>query len=164
MEQKQIYSDFSVWEKYAIRTKSGLIFAPDDLVVRDGLGHQKEFFTWKEAMELEESVLKPAGWRLPTMDEWKRAVFEFRSAKKIRSALDLGLNGIIEVNLMDSYNYRPRVEIVAFRGIYGLYRSSTTYQDFSKKQFLSLYLDSSVAVPFNNSEDKGYSVRCVLNQ
>ena len=33
MEQKMVYPDFFAWRKNAIRTKSGLIFAPEDLWV-----------------------------------------------------------------------------------------------------------------------------------
>lgn len=64
------YPDFDTWEDNSISLLNGeLILAPEDFYVIDKNGEKKEYFTWDEAMEYEEKVLKPNGWRLPTCRE-----------------------------------------------------------------------------------------------
>ena len=71
------------WEKDGIKSDlTGLIVAPENVTkdLAGGIGTEhdgKRYFTYDEAMELEEKVLKPNGWRLPTRSEWVLLAEEF---------------------------------------------------------------------------------------
>lgn len=74
------YPDFDKWDREAIETNvwlhtnpdtvrdSFLVVAPENFHIEHG-GKIKMYFTWDEAREYEEKVLKPHGWRLPTAKE-----------------------------------------------------------------------------------------------
>lgn len=77
---------FKDWEK-GIRSKlADIIVAPENVTkeLAGDIGTEKEgkmYFTYNEAMELEEKVLKPNGWRLPTRSEWVLLAEEFGQDK-----------------------------------------------------------------------------------
>ena len=64
--KEAIFPDFSAWRRDAIKTKSGLVFAPSDLYISNKDGVRRYFFTWDEAMQIEQQILRPCGWRLPS--------------------------------------------------------------------------------------------------
>ena len=71
------------WGENGIKSKlTGLIVAPENITkdLAGDIGTEKDgkmYFTWYEAMKLEEKVLKPNGWRLPTRSEWVLLAEEF---------------------------------------------------------------------------------------
>lgn len=74
------YPDFKKWEEDDIVTdawirigseEAFLSIAPEDFYVEKD-GERQYLFTWDEAIKLEEEVLKPNGWRLPTCKELAR--------------------------------------------------------------------------------------------
>lgn len=81
LKSEEQYPDFDKWDREAIETNvwlhtnpettrdSFLVVAPEDFHIKHD-GKIKIHFTWDEAMEYEEEVLKPHGWRLPTTKEW----------------------------------------------------------------------------------------------
>lgn len=66
------YPDFESWKDNLIELDRGLKFAPEDFYVKN-----RKLFTWDEAMEYEGKVLKPNGFRLPTLVEWTMAFCEY---------------------------------------------------------------------------------------
>ena len=159
MEQNKIYPDFSLWDKNAIKTDSGIIFAPEDFCVIDEYDRWKSYFTWDEAIELERTVLRPAGWRIPSLEEWRLAVAEYGKSKMIRSALHLECNGFVSSDLMADYNLHPSVEHISHADRMGFYWSSTTR---GETVVYRLYLGkTNVRTSCNFVRSFGYNVRCV---
>ena len=62
--ETSVWQSFSIEDDYAVF----LTIAPEDFYTIEN-GGKKYLFTWDEAMKLEEEVLKPNGWRLPTYKE-----------------------------------------------------------------------------------------------
>ena len=125
MEQKHVFPDFSAWRERTIRTRSGLYFAPEDFYIVNEIGARKTYFTWEEAIVLEQSVAISAGWRLPTSSDWKQIVGEFKDPTSLRFGLDLGYHGCIWTGKMDEYNYNHDSVPPLLKGYYGCYWSST---------------------------------------
>ena len=95
-----VYPDFSYWKENAIEW-AGLRFAPEDFYVVDEQGRRKTHFAWDEAIEYEEKVMKPNGWRLPTDNEWYQArAYRFAIGRQffygdLLKCLRLNLNGVV---------------------------------------------------------------------
>lgn len=158
MEKEQYYPDFESWKKNAIKV-DGLTFAPEDFYVLDKQGRKKEFFTWYEAMEYEEKILKPNGWRLPTENELQQVCRAFiYDLQKARSCLHLGLNGLIWPEDMDKYNSTFDAPIGHGVVSFGGYWSCTEYSGWGAH---SLHLNSSETLINCNDKFHGFSVRCV---
>ena len=154
MEQKTAYPDFFAWKQDSFKTKSGLVFAPEDLYVIDDQCRRMEYyFTWDEAMELERTVLRPAGWRLPTIEEWVMIIEEYKNSVRLRSALNMGCNGLISKKKLDI--------VPECRGTCGYFWSSTPggvhYAHY-------MYFASSSVYPrhdFTLRDFYAFNVRCV---
>lgn len=159
MEQVFIYPDLSPWWKNAIHTKSGVVFAPEDFYLLDEQGRRKEFFTWDEALDIEKKILRPNGWRLPTINDWAKAVIEFKKSKYMRLKLNLGLNGFIWWGEVDMYNMNLDMAVPGFQGMYGYYWSSTKY---SKYRIYNMHVSTSkIRLVHGSYSDYGNSIRCV---
>ena len=176
MEQKIIYPDFYTWQKKAITLKSGLVFAPEDfyivkrqeyLITDDGCvgsaTSRKDFFTGNEALELEEKILKPAGWRLPTKDDWQTTLNELKTLRRLRRKLKFTLEGYVDPDFMDEYNQNPSLSSAFGQGYSGYWWSSTQYcyPDIMHCMALLERLDPIMHI---NGCDFGYSIRCVARQ
>lgn len=121
IDDELVYPDFSIWEHSAITTETGIVFAPEDFCVYYGDGLQRDYFSYDEAMEIEENILRPYGWRLPTAKEWLRVINEFVTPERLRNALKLSRNGYIPHEGMDEYRrlLDYYCALVRSRGIYG---------------------------------------------
>lgn len=150
----------SRWEENGIKSElAGLIIAPEDYVAPNG----KRYFTYDEAMELEEKVLKPNGWRLPTANEWTKIVAEFGTDENPDAAievLNLESNGFIWDNCMKEYNKDPKdYDSVIGRGVGGHWWSATAT---SSTYAYLLYTFSGRVIPQDiNDRGDGFAVRCV---
>lgn len=157
------YPNFEKWKTDVILTDAWnngefLQLAPENFyIIKDD--KRKDYFTWDEAMEYEEKVLKPNGWRLPTCQEWakicacyvaengsddaKRFMKELKMKKSGYIAEDDVKNGVRAVNSPD----------------YGYFWSSISYAAPSAR---GLNFDSNALYPQNTYyKGFGFSVRCV---
>lgn len=152
------------WEEKGIKSKlTGLTIAPEDFNFVGGLvnggfkadGHA--YFTWEEAAKLEEEVLKPYGWRLPTRREWALIVEEFGNdecgelrSDTLSASLGLAKNGC-----------KIPAEGIKEFGEYGYYWSRTPYSYYTRNAY-DIYLSPGVALPQDNSDKHyGFSIRLV---
>ena len=72
------YPDFASWKENGISArKAPIMFAPEDYYEYDKNGKKKTKFTLSEALTIEETVLKPHGWRLTTAADWRTVYCEF---------------------------------------------------------------------------------------
>ena len=71
--------DFALWREKGIRSERlGLMIAPVDYCEYTKNGERKKtHFTYAEAMDIEEKILRPNGWRLLTSQEWFAICQEF---------------------------------------------------------------------------------------
>lgn len=71
--------DFALWREKGIRSERlGLTIAPVDYCEYAKNGKRKKtHFTYVEAMEIEEKILRPNGWRLLASQEWFAICQEF---------------------------------------------------------------------------------------
>lgn len=155
------YPDFESWKDNLIELDCGLKFAPEDFYVGD-----RKFFAWDEAMEYEEKVLKPNGFRLPTLAEWTMAFCECGQKEdgsddpdKIEEKLKLKKNGYILFYDMDDYKKDPSSVSEYNQGASGYFWSSTANSATSAYYF---YYNSTAIDPQNyNNKGNGFSIRCV---
>lgn len=159
------FPNINEWHAKGIRTKSGLLFAPEDFIVSYDYSKDRAYFSWQEAKAFEEKVLYCEGWRLPTADEWTRLITE-ESPDFLRYELSLGLHGYITREYM--YDYRRLLSPTGKRyagnlGHRGYYWSSTESGD-----------DTALSLIFGNTllksdqpaicvvlKEYGRSIRCV---
>ncbi len=163
--------DFSAWKKDETKTRSGITFAPEDFCLTDSEGRRKELFTWREAMELEERILRQNGWRLPTDDEWSQMIRELGHAG-LRNKLKLCLNGCVNSSDMPNYNSSlVQINRNHGKGEQGFYWSRTAYSStvHTEKYACGMFLDKNgafiyaSAFTFATIVDNGLSVRCVCS-
>ncbi len=162
-KESKIYPDFSAWKENATKTKSGLVLAPENFYILDERGRKKECFTWGEAIKLEHDILKPAGWRLPTISEWKTINQSYRATKEICSVLNLSLSGIVWPENMAEYNRRPTTIFHDSRNIIGCYWSSSA-DGFCYANCLNLNSSDAYPMYFIQHRNFGQSIRCLLNE
>lgn len=151
-----ILTTIDYWNENAIDTGMGFVVAPFDLVLPD----DKKYFTWDEAMEIEEKYLKPNGWRLPTVKDFTMLYGKYgldedgeENVKNLVKIFSLGLNG-----------FRDYDDDMHYQGTGGLYWSSTACSSDTYAHYL--YLNSSGAVDpadIGNKYD-GFSLRCVKDK
>ena len=154
------YPNFTEWERNAIPTDLGLIFSPEDFYIVYGKTLRREYFTFDEAIELEEKILCPKGWRLPTAEEWRKVVEEYKNVDQLIASLKLSYTGCIFCERMRKYCKTMDKSLISNRGSYGNYWSSTAY---SSNNAYNLVFVSSYVYPgtFYYNKYNGYAVRCV---
>ena len=119
----------SLWMENGRKTRAGVVVAPVNFMLREDIiltdvGEQaasgevtilrkgKEFFTYDEAIALQEQGEFPAGWRLPTVEEAQALMKEFppkdadSPSSNIVDELRLELCGYVYPN-MNEYNEDP---------------------------------------------------------
>lgn len=155
------YPDFESWKDNLIELDCGLKFAPEDFYV----GNRK-FFTWNEAMEYEEEVLKPNGFRLPTLVEWAMAFCECGQEDdgsddpdKFEEKLKLKKNGYIPPYRMDDYKKDPSSTSEDDQGSFGYFWSATPIS--AAVSYGLDYNSGGVNPQGGSNKGYGYSVRCV---
>ena len=166
MKRKYSYPDYSMWEKEAIHTDSGLIFAPEDFYVIDEEGNRRDLFTLDEAMGEDNKIIPPKGWRLPTYDEWEMIADEFDTPKRIRLGLNMDFNGIVSLYDFDEYKDNlGSFEPIEF-GESGYYWSSTQwrYDSVGVLHFFDKALLAGNSLEFAVEIGDGCSVRYVLDK
>ena len=100
MKRELIYTDFDLWHENSIEALNGLRFAPEDLVTIEhirGASPAKsasiftyEYFSFNEATSIEKKLLRPNGWRLPTILEWELLPMSYnRDIGAMTSSLNL---------------------------------------------------------------------------
>ena len=156
------YPVFSAWEKDAIRTEFGLVFAPEDLYYIDSRGRRWEFFAGDEALELERKLLKPSGWRLPTRDDWANVSRTLRTSERIRSDLSLQSKGFIHPDDWKAYKSQSKVVSPLRQGVRGYYWSSTQHGSCSSF-FLRITMPKGIKTTDYCYWAEGLSIRCVRN-
>ena len=100
--------DFSLWKDKSIKV-AGLTFAPEDFCInkKTTMLCLKRFFSYPEAMECEEKILIPNGWRFPTEKEWKKVVDEFEGdTDDLCRHIGIRCYGYVPSYSMDEY-YEP---------------------------------------------------------
>ena len=157
------YPNFSEWEKRAVRTRNGILFAPQDFTI-DYERSRRCYFDWYEALGFEEKVLRPNGWRLPTANELEEVTEE--GHEFIFRKLNLGLYGYIPNDKMVDYRctFSPvGSRFVSEISMRGYYWSSTS--DTSSTAFVIGFGGSRLVKdqPAVDSYEKGYgrNIRCV---
>lgn len=143
----------------------------DDTILKKG----KRYFTYDEAMALEEELFKPNGWRLPTTREFMLLHATYgvdengkNDAKAFYEVLNLEPQGYIRSNGMDEYNKNP--ENFEKNGGTVLNRATDGYwwsrNASSATDANCLSTDIShlggVYARDSNYRGCGYSVRCVI--
>ena len=98
--------NLSEWEEQII-DMDGIPFAPQDFYVLDKQGNKKEYFTWYEALEFEEKILRPLGWRLPTVEESQHVINTY-GYKRLLERLNLLLTGCVWYGDVAKYNHGDR--------------------------------------------------------
>lgn len=163
------YPDFEKWREDAIESNVWLGFdedgrdefltiAPEDFYIEKD-GKKQYYFTWDEAMKLEEEVLKPNGWRLPTCKEWAQ-ICEYYikddgsdDVERFMKELKMEMKGYLDEDAMKNGGK------VSYVGSEGLFWSSTSASAPGARRLLFL---SSDLYPQNSSyKGFGLSVRCV---
>ena len=152
--------DFSEWERNAIRTDFGLVFAPEDFHFSDRTGRRRDYFSGGQARMLEECLFIPAGWRLPTLDDWIAAATTFRSSERMRSELGLKTNGFIHPDDWEKFKKQPTAITPLHQGVRGYYWSSTKHGDCSS-WFLRITNPKGIMTTKYCYWEEGLSVRCV---
>ena len=162
---------------------SEIKLAPEDFVLKkdfrlkDGtiLKKGKRYFTYDEAMALEEELFEPNGWRLPTIQEFMllHAIYGLDengqdNPKALHKDLQLEPQGYISSSDMDEYNedpenYEKNGGTVLSRTTHGNWwsrsASSGTYANY-------LHTNISGTSGYVNAQNSayrglGFSVRCV---
>lgn len=166
MKRKYSYPDYSMWEKEAIHTDSGLIFAPEDFYVIDEEGNRRDLFTWDEAMGEDNKIIPPEGWRLPTRDEWEMIADEFDTPKRLRKGLNMDFHGIVSMYDIDEYKDNLDSFVPLEQGEYGYYWSSTQWRRDSVG--ILHFFDKAIIVgccsEFSAETGDGCSVRFILDK
>lgn len=146
------YPDFKKWEEDDIVTdvwtRSGseetfLSIAPEDFYIEKD-GERQYHFTWDEAMKLEEEVLKPNGWRLPTCKELAQLCATYINdkgeddVKRFMEELNVEMRGWKDAN--DTYgndgNWWSSTATSTTSARYLFFASGRFYpQEFSKKVY-----------------------------
>lgn len=158
-----IYPNFANWEKQTIRTKSGVIFAPQDFFIDYEPG-RRSYFDWHEAMGFEEKVLRPNGWRLPTASELESIAEE--GSDFVFRKLNLGLYGYISNDRMSSYRRTllpigsRHVTDISMRGYYWSSTSNTGSTAFALGFGGSRLLKDHPVVNIY-AKNYGRNIRCV---
>lgn len=162
--KEAIFPEFATWQRDAINTKSGLVFAPSDLYISNKDGVRRYYFTWDEAMQIEQQILRPCGWRLPTSDEWITTIKEFRTLDRLTEGLKLTANGFVPREAMKKYRKDPGDTRSSLRGPYGFYWSSTVNPSNSNCAYVLYFSEDGEYVnpgTGSNSKYYGLAVRCV---
>lgn len=162
------YPDFRKWTADAIVTQvldstkavtaytdenDGLRFAPEDFYIEED-GERQYLFTWDEAMKLEEEVLKPNGWRLPTCEELVQLCATYIDDE----GGDDAERFMKELNV-EKCGWKGIDGTVGGVGSNGGWWSSTAYSSTSARY---LGFDSGDFYPqTNSSKGNGFAVRCV---
>lgn len=165
IEKGAIYPDFAAWRRDAIKAQSGIVFAPSDLYVTDKNGNRRYHFTWDEAMQIERDILRPRGWRLPTVQEWRQAIAEFRRRDRLMNSLKLEYRGYFGCEDMRKCRETLDESLALKQGLYGYYWSSTSRTHNANNAF-NLYFYSITVWPGMGKYNKnhGFAVRCVATQ
>lgn len=162
MERKETYPNFKEWKKIAFHTRTGLCFAPEDFYIIKEDYRRKSYFSKAEAFELEESVMKPNGWRLPTRDEWLRVMQELGDIEGVREVLRLGINGYIKWQDVEKYDSNPSMVAPVCFGSMSYYWSSTISPD-TKLNLLRLTNTEALLVSEHRYTER-FSIRCVRDE
>lgn len=167
------YPRFSEWERHAIETKRGIIFAPHNFFI--AYDHDvtrpsktRAYFSWPEAIEFEEKILRPNGWRLPIASELEWVAEQNDAHEFVLKRLNLGLYGYISKEKMTDYNNglsddsMRLVTDTATRGYYWSSTSSTGSTAFALSFGGSILAKDMPEVDERGGEKGfGYSIRCV---
>lgn len=149
------YPDFDTWEDNSISLLNGeLILAPEDFYVIDKNGEKKEYFTWDEAMEYEEKVLKPNGWRLPTCRELCLIAANYVNEEG-NDDTELFMDEL-HANLKGHKDEDGNINYVGSRG-YWWSSTAASSTDARRLSFGSGYFYPQ----YNNAKGYGFAVRCV---
>lgn len=177
------YPDFSKWENNMVKTKSGLLLAPEDFVLTYG-SQKRSHFSWIEAIGFERKLLRPNGWRLPTAEEWEEIISGYGSTTKMLEETNLGYHGHVSPCTMRRYREKFSRFYVFERGLTGCYWSSTelvryhppiednSSNDYTPsaepifKSAYAMYLSGAVSRRTFVSifpKEYGYNIRCVAD-
>lgn len=105
ISRNMLVSDPASWKRDGIRTRTGLTFAPKNLRIIREPGCEQEYFSWYEATELEQRILRPCGWRLPTAEEWKNITRDYAPLGRMINKLKLSYDGRIDPVLQKLVSY-----------------------------------------------------------
>lgn len=156
------YNDFSKWHEHLIRVDTGLVLAPDDFCLTDDKGNSRSLFSWHEAITLEEIVLRPNGWRLPTVLEWRCIIEKYKGVRRLNNALNLSKHGWSEKAHMAEGQDSAQGDCMHELNNGGYYWSSTADNDIDGNAF-GFYCNSAhlrVGV-YSYPIYQGRSIRCV---
>ena len=163
-----VLPDISAWERILVEDPYRSVkFSSQDVYVLGVHGKKKEFFTWFEAMELEEAFLRPNGWRLPNLEDWQTAIFKLKYRDGLIETLRLKPNGYLFADDVGKYNERLEESSISFNGTCGCYWSR---EEASKTNAYYVHLTPS-GIPYISSppgidfhhKDRGYSLRAALS-
>lgn len=87
------YPNLFDWYKDGYMIENNFIVAPEDFCLsRDG--EKEDYrFTWKEVRDIEEEILLPYGWEIPTMNDWEVICKYFSTYEEMAYKLHLVSRG-----------------------------------------------------------------------
>lgn len=144
------------WRKKGIKSDlTGLIVAPEDLVITLSDGNEKKYFTFDEAQEYTENL--PDGWRLPTRNEWVLLAEEFGNDSQTGRLDPVRFKDALGLDLSGWTNMDGDLVGVGEEGDYW----SSTISAASNGYYL--VFDATNMYPANiNNRLLGFPVRCVI--
>lgn len=155
-------SVFARWQKDAIVSKlAGVRIAPEDVKINFGdIGTVRDgnvYFTYDQALELEEKYLKPNGWRLPTRREWVLICEEFGGAGDTKEEVGKLVKAL---NLKQNGRFDPDDDTLYNQGARGGYWSRTADSSATLAYYFVFYASGFNPQGYSN-KGHGFSVRCV---
>lgn len=155
------YSVFPEWKRNSVETQWGLIFAPNNFYTSDEQEKLFSRFSWDEAKIIEEILLKPAGWRLPTMNEWGMVIKYARKDQELFSTINLCREGWIPKPCVIAELEPQFAQYSLGRDFIGAYWSSTACND--SEAYCYIFDKNKHAAITPQDKECGLSIRCVLN-
>lgn len=170
---------FRDWDDNKINLVNNINLAPEDFVLpvdfklKDGtvLRKGRQYFTYDEAMALEEELFKPHGWRLPESREFVMLYGAYGidkdgkdDVKSFHKNLHLELTGWVPDDVIEKYGITLDEGLVIYRTTGGNWWSRNA-SSATSAYGLGTYLSSeAVNVDAQNSvyRGDGFSVRCVF--
>lgn len=155
LDEEASYPDFAEWESIGV---CGLSFASRNLEIVDKYNRVHRHFTYGEAKSLEEKILRPNGWRLPTSEEWRKV--KDKHPTTTGDVLKLTKNGWVWPEDIIEWSRDPSAILkITHQCDAGCYWSSTASDDFEAQ---GLVIPKSIHVCMCGFiEYCGLSIRCV---